>query len=70
MESRSNTAWAMSEENVEIVRRVYDAAAQRDADGIFALYDPEVELDASRLGLADLDVYHGHDGLRSLLPRV
>ena len=56
----------MSEENVEIVRRVYDAAAQRDADGIFALYDPEVELDASRLGLADLDVYHGHDGLRSL----
>ena len=56
----------MSQENVEIVQRVYDAAGQRDADGIFALYDPEVELDASRLGLADRDVYHGHDGLRSL----
>jgi ketosteroid isomerase-like protein len=56
----------MSQENVQIVRRVYDAAGQRDADAIFALYDPEVELDVSRLGLADLNVYHGHDGLRSL----
>jgi ketosteroid isomerase-like protein len=56
----------MSEENVEIIRRVYDAAAQRDAETVLALYDPEVELDVSRLGLADLNVYHGHDGLRSL----
>jgi ketosteroid isomerase-like protein len=56
----------MSEENVEIVRRVYDAADRRDGDAIFALYDPGVELDASQLGLADLNVYHGHDGLRSL----
>jgi ketosteroid isomerase-like protein len=57
---------AMSRENVEIVRRVYDAAGRRDADAIFALYDPEVELDATRLGLVDLGIYHGHDGLQSL----
>jgi ketosteroid isomerase-like protein len=56
----------MSEENVEIIRRVYDAAARRDAETVLALYDAEVELDVSRLGLADLNVYHGHDGLRSL----
>jgi ketosteroid isomerase-like protein len=56
----------MSEENVEIIRRVYDAAARRDAETVLALYDPEVDLDVSRLGLADLNVYHGHDGLRSL----
>ncbi len=56
----------MSEENVDIVRDIYDAAGRRDADALFALYDPKVELDASRLGLADLDVYHGHDGLRRL----
>jgi ketosteroid isomerase-like protein len=59
----------MSEENVEIVRRVYDAAARRDAAAVLALYDPEVELDASRLGIAGYaggrgGVLRGHDGLR------
>ncbi|MDQ3571413.1 MAG: nuclear transport factor 2 family protein [Actinomycetota bacterium] len=53
----------MSQENVEIVRRVYEAAASRDSAAVFALYDPEVELDCSRLGLG---VYRGHEGLRSL----
>jgi ketosteroid isomerase-like protein len=47
----------MSEENVEIVRQVYEAAAGRDAASIFALYDPDVELDATRLGVGDLGVY-------------
>jgi ketosteroid isomerase-like protein len=61
----------MSKENVEIVRRVYDAAAGRDAATVLALYDPEVELDASRLGIVGSAVpggglYRGHDGLRSL----
>jgi ketosteroid isomerase-like protein len=56
----------MSEENVEIVRRVYEAAAGRDAASIFALYDPDVELDATRLGVTDFGVYHGHEGLRKL----
>ncbi len=61
----------MSEENVEIVRRVYEAAASRDAETVLALYDPDVELDASRLGIAGLAggvgaVYRGHKGLRDL----
>ena len=56
----------MSEENVDVVRRVYEAAAGRDATGIFALYDAEVELDATRLGVGDLGIYHGHEGLRRL----
>jgi ketosteroid isomerase-like protein len=57
----------MSQENVEIVRRVFDAADRRDADAIFALYDPDVEWDASRMlpGLGEFtEVAHGHDGLR------
>ena len=59
----------MSRENVEIVRRVYDAATARDTATVLELYDPEVELDPSRLGIAgpawtDRDVYRGHDGLR------
>jgi ketosteroid isomerase-like protein len=62
---------AVSKENVEIVRRVYEAAARRDAATVLALYDPEVELDPSRLGVAGMAgggaaVYRGHDGLRSL----
>ena len=51
---------------MEIVRRVYDAAARRDSASIFALYDPAVELDATRMGVGDLGVYRGHDGLRTL----
>jgi ketosteroid isomerase-like protein len=56
----------VSQENVEIVRRIYEAAAGRKAEVIFELYHPEVELDATRLGISDLDIYHGHDGLRRL----
>src|SRR5215210_2022922 len=61
----------MSQENVEIVRRVYDAAARRDAATVLALYDPDVELDATALGIAappgaDAGVFRGHEGLRSL----
>jgi ketosteroid isomerase-like protein len=58
----------MSEENVEIVRRMYDAAAHRDADVVLALYDPGVEVDMSRAPCRDLvgeRFYHGHDGLRN-----
>jgi ketosteroid isomerase-like protein len=59
----------MSRENVEIVRRVYEAAARRDAPTVLSLYDPEVELDASALGLrgdAGALFFHGHEGLRAL----
>jgi ketosteroid isomerase-like protein len=65
---RRDTAWAMSEENVEIVRRLYDASAHRDSEAVLALYDPGVELDMSRAPCGDLvgqRFYHGHDGLRA-----
>jgi ketosteroid isomerase-like protein len=60
----------MSQENIEIVRRIHDAAAHRDAATVLDLYDPEVELDMSRLqavGLmgGDAGSYRGHEGLRS-----
>jgi ketosteroid isomerase-like protein len=58
----------MSQANVDIVRRRNAAADRRDAEAALSAYDPEVELDASRLGVAGLAgrgrVYHGHDGLR------
>ncbi len=60
----------MSEENLEVVRRVYDAAGRRDAAAVLALYDPGVELDMSRLQAVGLmggegRRYRGHEGLRS-----
>jgi ketosteroid isomerase-like protein len=62
----------MSEENVEIVRRVFEAAARRDSEAVLALYDPEVEWDVSRdplsrdprAGLNLTPVFRGHEGLR------
>ena len=55
----------MSQENVEIVRQVYDAANRHDTERIFSLYDPEVELDATRLEAGGARVYKGHEGLRA-----
>jgi ketosteroid isomerase-like protein len=57
----------MSKENVEIVRRVYEAAARRDPAAVLAEYDSDVEWDVSRSRMARLvgeGVYSGHDGLR------
>jgi uncharacterized protein len=38
----------MSEENVEVVRRMYDAFHSGDANGALAHFDPNVVVDASR----------------------
>jgi ketosteroid isomerase-like protein len=56
----------VSRENVEIVRRVYDAAGRRDVTAVLALYDPGVELDNTRLQIVGGagGVFHGHEGLR------
>ena len=55
----------MSRENMEVVQRVYDAASRRDSTAVLSLYDPEVELDNTRLQVVSGGVYHGHEGLRS-----
>ena len=59
----------MSEENAEIVRRLYAYWAD-DAfqvlDEILGLLDPEVEWDASRR-IFDPAIYHGHAGIREMV---
>jgi ketosteroid isomerase-like protein len=59
----------MSEENVEIVRRIYEAASSGDSAAVYAMYDEAVEWDASRAPMPRLigggRIYHGHDGLRT-----
>lgn len=59
----------MPQANVEVVRRIYEALARRDAASILALYDAGVEMHFSPGTLADhiggTTKWIGHDGLRS-----
>jgi ketosteroid isomerase-like protein len=63
----------MSQENVELVRRLLEMFAKREHEAVFAYYDEDIEWDVTNLpgraasGLAaDLSgVYHGHEGVRT-----
>ena len=57
----------MSKENVEIVRRIYDAVEADDPEAVFSHYDPDVEWDTARLaseGISATGLYRGHEGIR------
>ncbi len=58
----------MSQENVEVVRRIWEAADRRDAETVLSFYDPEVELDVSGFPVVATNAghYRGHEGLRQL----
>ena len=53
----------MSQENVEIVRRVVDAANRRDVETLDSLWSEEGEFN-SRLGASEGRVFHGRQGTR------
>ncbi|MBA2712750.1 MAG: nuclear transport factor 2 family protein, partial [Rubrobacteraceae bacterium] len=60
----------MSQENVEIVRQVYDAIDRGDTQSVLSHYDPEVEWDFDRSPIVDLvkrSVYRGHDALKEFI---
>jgi uncharacterized protein len=59
----------MSEENVELVRRLYEAVAERDSDTVLSIYHPDLEWDHTHntevaAVMGGHTIYHGHDGLR------
>jgi len=57
----------MSRENVEVVRRIYDAVARRDIVTPFELYADDIVWDLSntrRAALYAKSVYVGHEGVR------
>ena len=54
----------MSQENVEIVRRAWEASVRHDNEAVFALYDPEVELDLTATPGFDTRVYRGVEGVK------
>jgi ketosteroid isomerase-like protein len=60
----------MSQENVEIVRRLFEAVARRDTEAVLSLYHPDVEWDGSRHRWAEVlgpgrARWQGHDALRA-----
>ncbi|MGI9020899.1 MAG: nuclear transport factor 2 family protein [Solirubrobacterales bacterium] len=60
----------MSEENVQLVRRVYEAVRRGDTEAVLAVYDPAVEWDFSESPFRDFlkrNVYSGHDGIRQCI---
>jgi ketosteroid isomerase-like protein len=63
---------AVSEENVEVIRRIYEASARRDSSAVLDNYHPEVVVDMSRAPCRHMvggGVYHGHEGLRAFYRR-
>ena len=63
----------MSEENIELVKRLLKMFARREHEAVFAFYDADIEWDATNFGgdggagvPDDLQgMYHGHDGVRT-----
>jgi ketosteroid isomerase-like protein len=53
----------MSQENVELVHRAFNAFNRRDLDAFLKLQDPEVET-VTQLVSVEAHTYHGHDGVR------
>jgi ketosteroid isomerase-like protein len=55
----------MSQENVELAFRMYDAFNRRDIDAFLALCDPGGEFISRIVELEGGGSYRGHDGVRS-----
>ena len=59
-----DTARAMSEENVEVIRAGYAAWAQRDLESWLQTLHPEVEFETSGAFPDLASIYRGHQGMR------
>jgi ketosteroid isomerase-like protein len=57
----------MSQENVELVRRAYDAMASADIDATLQYLDPAIELHVSDAYFDAPHTYRGHEGYRELV---
>jgi ketosteroid isomerase-like protein len=59
----------MAQENVEIVRRGYDAFNRGDVEGIIEMSEPDMRWDMSER-VFNPRVYEGHDGIRGLFEDI
>ena len=58
---------AMSQDNVELVRRGYEAFGRADIEGVLELMDPDVSWVPAIAPLLGVDVVRGRDALRRFL---
>jgi ketosteroid isomerase-like protein len=54
----------VSQQNIELQRRLVEAFNARDIEAWIALCDPQIELHSTFAAVGGMTVYHGHDGLR------
>jgi ketosteroid isomerase-like protein len=59
----------MAAEDLEIIRKAYEAWNRRDYRAATDFLDPQVEFDASAR-VMNPDIYHGHEGFRRLVEEV
>src|SRR5215211_3373635 len=60
----------MSQENVEIVRRAYEAFAQGDIEAALAMCQPVIQVEDHNRSLETPATYHGRDGFLTLFATV
>jgi uncharacterized protein len=60
-----DTAWAMSEENLALMNRAFDAFGEQDVAGFVRCMDPDVEFEPRLAGVEGS--YRGHDGIRQFM---
>jgi ketosteroid isomerase-like protein len=56
----------MSQENMDVIRSFYDAWNCGDLEGLFRLFDPDIEWCLPEGGI-NTGVYRGHDAVRELM---
>ena len=54
----------MSEENVEVCKRLFEEVARRDTEAALKYIHPQAELHSAIIGGAEGNAYHGHQGFR------
>ena len=54
----------LSEKNVEIVRKSFDAIGRGDVDALLDLYDPDIEFEPLTGTRVETGGYRGHQGVR------
>jgi len=54
----------MSQKNVDVVRRAWEASQRHDNEEALALYDPTIEIDTTSRGELDAGAYRGLEGVQ------
>jgi uncharacterized protein len=60
----------MTADNVEVVRRSFEAIGSRDLDALVAMYAPDVEFQPLTGTRVESGGYNGHDGVRAYFDEV